>query len=352
MTETEKYVTTTTDVSGNEATQTCSQPVSQVIFKALLDYLRYFWPFTKVLILPLILLFAGKLAMVFLPTWTLDYILENHYRPGIEAWALLGSILLCLPGLCMLLYGAWKYLVYILSFNFNAAQVLQNQPPDFGQAYNQALEKKKPYTMLLLVLALIWIPPLIYFTALIVWMELFPSILNWVPLLLGGGAMLVVSIYFCLCFQLVAFEPELSNPFAILKRSMELVQTNVGQVAMLYGFVLLVLFSLIPSCLLWLLNTTGITGIFSLGMEFFVKDYLTKAAPSGFDALGPLQSYYQELFDSLLNQIPAIALELTRSMLYSFFSALMLGPSTLCFVHLYLNLRPQYSTEQLDSPIT
>ena len=160
------------------------------------------------------------------------------------------SVLISLPGLAIFCKAFWEYLVAYGAVNSMLENMLRSGKVYDFEAHTELI-KRRSFSFIGL-----WLLFGIF------------SLVAACPLMWIICA--VFAIYFVLVFQVFTFEPELS-PIGCVKKSLILVKGHFGSTFMLFAFVGLLTYMLIPQIIIKGLDAVGINLAFSNAILPFVK---------------------------------------------------------------------------------
>ena len=160
------------------------------------------------------------------------------------------SIVISLPGLAIFCKAFWEYLVAYGAVNSMLENMLRSGKVYDFDAHTELIKRRSiPFIGLWLlfgIFSLIAVCPLMWIIC------------------------AVFAIYFVLVFQVFTFEPELS-PMGCVKKSLMLVKGHFGSTLMLFAFIGLITYMLIPQIIVKGFDAIGLNLAFSNAIMPFVK---------------------------------------------------------------------------------
>lgn len=333
-----------------------AQRIGAILQGAFLLYVRHWRSFTQQLVLPVFWQLVGLLIAIIGPIRMVNY-MERAYDIHEPAWLIAGMLAPFLPGVYLFGRGFWEYLVYMVSLNRNAAQVIHQASPEFKPAYRHVTAKATAFTNVLLAYMALWMLPVACI--------LLPPVLlaglgpAWTPWLSLGGMVLagvmmlvvaVLSVYFSLGFQVLAFESVTANPFKVLQRSYQLVDGNFCRVLAI-ALVLGVLTNLVlPNLLTLVLDLAQVTAWISTtlaqGLVAEVMENVKLAPVLGYDAAVVMVD------DFLMTHVSDVSMALVQSTMVSLVTFFLLPLGTFAFTLLYGDLMARGHSTSIEEALT
>jgi len=321
-------------------------------------YAAHWRPFTRVLLPSMLYQVLGIYGSVIGAYFLMDYFEARVIAGDPAAFTMLFVTLIpwMLATVALFCMGFWQYVVYFASLNINCAEVIQGKTPDFKTAYRAIEAKTWPYAFtlkLLIVVQIAW-----FFTSLGSFVWALYSKQPWnVIIFLSGQALsillltagVLLSVYFSMVFQVVAFEAITLNAFNTARKSFAYVWNNFWRTVTLFlvlsaftGLIAPTLFTVIARPLQLLLPV-------DLFHQWFVKMLLEGMQPS-LDYEIPLDTMMSLVlkqpslnpYQLLMSQLPAFAAMCTDSLISLLMTALMLPWGTFAYTLLYGDLRARY----------
>ncbi len=312
-------------------------------------YKENFIPFTRPLILPIVLKILGSVLAVLLPLFVIENAMEWLLTLRIPVRFLTG-FLLCLPGIFLLCRGFWLYMVYISSFNINIVEQVNNKTADFQKAYYQTPAKE--YSQMLLLLVAIWLPAFAAYLIGLIGSAIFasnPLIAIGFPLLCLLGSLLlllagiVAAVYFSMAFQVFSLEPEYQNSgVSVLNRSFQLVKNNFWRT-----FALLLILSIFtgmiaPFFVTLFLDILQLSHLFMAPAMYFVHIMLDSIPK---DITSQLESFGINIYD----EAPSLALDVIHIFSNTATTLFLLPLGSFVHCLLYLDIRASKSNSDENS---
>ncbi len=331
------------------------RPLGEIFKDSLRFYLKHFFPFTQVLLLPLLYQFIGIYGSLFASYAAMDYLMTHHSNLIMGQPLLLLAIVIPISLIFITLFckGFWEYLVYFASLNINSAEVIHGQTPDFKKAYQTITDKTWPYLYLLKLLIVVQVFPFLVFLAfLCLGLWFFEMPLLWITTAIFGTFLTVVLsivaiialIFFSLAFQILAFEPVNNNPLETVMRSFRLVQTHFWKTSALFMVVFVATSYLIPELFLALCQALKLYNYDGIN-DALVRMIMENLQPQ--PALGPL---YASAYESALQLEPYISWSVTKIMLSLLVTGLLLPLGTFHFALLYGDLKARLAEQTAQPP--
>jgi hypothetical protein len=321
------------------------QSLGQILKASFQQYFKNGWTLTRPLLVPLLKIFLGGYACIIL-----NYLYINGMANAGISLILLGMLVITALTLWPFLTGFWQYIVFFASLNRNAAEAFAGQPIQPAMAYKTVLKNNSGAYQLLL-LAYFCIPLLVFFILSALSVGAISSgpaqdtaslaASGLAALALQGSAWIisgVLAILFTFIFQSAAFEKLPLNPFPILLASMRLVKQRWLVVVVLQFILAFLTTILLPALISTLFRLLSISKPLDMLHTWLIHIILEGAAPSK-ETAALLPPAYVQLFQTISDNISAMASALTDSILAMLLTALLLPLGTLAFTRLYWDIR-------------
>lgn len=303
--------------------------IFQIFCKGIGIYIANFFSLSRVMLFPVFGHVLG-IVMIFAPVYYfrryLDTLPAGELHHNI--WGLFLCILLMVvPGFIIFIKAFWEYMVAMVSLNTMVADITQKGYFDDFNSHNKAVkERSKEYIALLLLLTGIWAVLLLipFVGALSQDGSGSAGGLSAIVFLASGIALFVLSVWFCLSFQVFAFEK--LSPIQTLKRSYNLVKNNFWRVVLLGILVNILANGIIPA----------------------IAQAVAEIKPIMDMLVIPFESYYAILADNsvILNAPPEIQAKLATvpgniaiATVGTITTAFVLPFGSACFALLYTDLK-------------
>lgn len=216
-------------------------------------YFSNFDKFFKYMTFPVLGQVVG-LVLVFLTTYfyTINMPKLIDKFPNLNSFGTLItiSILISLPGLAIFCKAFWEYLVAYGAVNSMLENMLRSGKVYDFEAHTELIKRRSAsfigLWLLFGIFSLVAVCPLMWVIC------------------------AIFAIYFVLVFQVFTFEPELS-PIGCVKKSLMLVKGHFGSTLMLFAFIGLITYMLIPQIVVKGLDAVGINIAFSNAILPFVN---------------------------------------------------------------------------------
>lgn len=302
--------------------------IFQIFCRGIGIYIANFFSFSRVMLFPVFGHVLG-IVMIFAPVYFFRRYLDT--LPADELHHNIWGLLLCLvlmvvPGFIIFIKAFWEYMVAMVSLNTMVADVAQKGYFDDFNTHNKAVKQRsKEYIALLLLLTGIWAVLLIPFISLLTGSGSgVGGGLSAIAVLTSGIALFVLSVWFCLSFQVFAFEK--LYPIDTIKRSYNLVKNNFWRVVLLGILVNILAGGIIPA----------------------IAQAIASIEPIMNTLVIPFKSYYAIIASSpaILNAPPEIQAKLANipadialASVGTIVTAFVLPLGSACFALLYMDLK-------------
>lgn len=312
----------------------------RILIRSLKYYVQHGWPFTRVLISPVLEIFFGTLLSIALPCFLANMLVGQ----GIGYLSVV--FLIAIPGFYLQVRGFWRYLIYFSALNLNAQEVIQGQPPDFEAAYHKisACGQQYGFAMLLysvpVLLALGLGGIILPFTAVV------PP--DGVPAVIGISILItlilsviacIVTLFFSFVFQIYAFEPDLHmTPFQTLVRSTRMVASHFSVTLGLILVTGLATVLIIPALVNMLYELTPLAG--------FTQALFAPNIHQALLSIPGSESIFAILPFKLEDISREASLGVGESILDSAITSLMLPWGTFCFTLLYQQIHTESGPDE------
>lgn len=247
-------------------------------------YYQYWLTLTGYLALPWFRILLGILLWLVLPLASLFWIIDE--------WKLAHSILLCLvfilsllPGMALFLNGFWVLMLRLSSLNLLIRDLFElGYCKDIEASELRLTSRSADYAVLLSGLLIFQALPLVVLFPLFAYFALqFPNlqgVLTILGLLLAVLVNGLVSLLFCLAYQVFAFEP--GNVGAVVMTTLSRVLDNWPRALILILLTVVGLEMILPELFYGLLQLTGLSNILthwvSLGVTAYIQETATNAS--------------------------------------------------------------------------
>ena len=216
-------------------------------------YFSNFDKFLKYMTFPVLGQIAG-LILVFFKTYfytiNMPKLIDKFPNLNNLSTLIVISIIISLPGLAIFCKAFWEYLVAYGAVNSMLENMLRSGKVYDFDAHTELIKRRSiPFIGLWLrfgIFSLIAVCPLMWIIC------------------------AVFAIYFVLVFQVFTFEPELS-PMGCVKKSLMLVKGHFGSTLMLFAFIGVITYMLIPQIIVKGFDAVGLNIAFSNAIMPFVK---------------------------------------------------------------------------------
>ena len=216
-------------------------------------YFSNFDKFVRYMTFPVLGQLAG-LILVFLTTYFYSVNMPKLIDkiPALNSYGtlILISVIISLPGLAIFCKAFWEYLVAYGAVNSMLENMLRSGKVYDFEAHTELIKRRSVsfigLWLLFGIFSLVAVCPLMWIIC------------------------AVFAIYFVLVFQVFTFEPELS-PVGCVKKSLMLVKGHFGSTFMLFAFIGLLTYLLIPQIIVKGFDAIGLNLAFSNAVMPFVK---------------------------------------------------------------------------------
>ena len=322
-------------------------------------YAKHGWPLTRPLVLPMLYQLFGIYGSIAGSYYLLDYFEARILAGDTQAFTLLWVTVLpwtlfTVGVFCM---GFWQYIVYFASLNINCAELVQEKTPDFKAAYKAIEAKTWPYVLILKLLILVQIAWFFVFFgsfALALYVKTPP--INVIICLTGMGVSMVLalagvilSVYFSMSFQVLAFEEVPLNPITTAQKSFSYIWKNFWRTVLLLLIMLALTAFIAPTLFTVIARPLYLLYPVDVFHQWFVGMVIEGMQPSlDFSVDVPLGPFSKtiHLGRFFTEQVPSLAAMCSDSLVGLLITALMLPWGTMAYTLLYGDLRCRLETPE------
>lgn len=307
--------------------------IFQLFFKGMLIYLGNIIPFSRAMIFPVFGQLVGIILILGPVYFYRQYFLLNIPVEQLQEniiFALLGMLLIIIPGFAIFLKAFWDYMVVMVSLNSMSAGILNRQRAGDFKYHNASVkEKSLDYITLLFILMAIWLVLLaIPFAVLVFGYSFLNKIFSTLLFMMCAVCCLIIlgvlSVYLCLSFQIFAFEK--IKPLEVLKQSFNMIKNNFWRTVTLGILLFILTGALIPFLIQLVLKNSPILTYISMPVESYIN-ILSENPVVGV------------LTQQATNIIPDLASEITLSIVGAIATAFVLPLGSACFTLLYFDIK-------------
>lgn len=279
--------------------------VFKIFFNSIHTYFMYFDQTSKALLFPI---FGQLISIIILFTiayqvdQNMSLIQENIPLLKTDENLLIALILVLLPFFIIFFRAFYKYLIQFASLNllfYTNSNKKKVKNIDFAANNNVIKRKFFQYIILCFIITILYIPPLIF-----------------------------ILPFACLAFQIFALEGDIS-PMKAVKRSIEMVKSNIIPTLILIVLCALVTYWFLPTLFIWAAQKTSLYYMMLNSFEKFVENTPILASLSQID-LGILNDIIKDIFAPL-----SIARYMTEGIIAFIILGFTLPFRCCCFTELY-----------------
>jgi hypothetical protein len=330
------------------------QKLPQILEQTARQYFRHASILTRPLLLPLLKIILGGYSCL-----ALNYLFINtlsapeHFSWAAQNLGLIfsGMLMITVATLWFFVAGFWELLVYFVSLNRNAMEIFCKQPAQTDLAYKTVVKSNAgAYQILLLAYVLI---PLLLFILLssASWgllasqsggdiLATVASMAGVLALqLVGLIAWLAIGVLFTFVFQIAAFEKLPLNPLPVMLRSCQLVFARWPAILALHITLALLTTVIAPWTATTLLRLSRL--VWPLDQFHLWLGRLIVQGAEPVDATSSLIPGYDQLFQNITQQLPAIAASCSDILISFVVTTLLLPLGALAFTRLYWDIQLQ-----------